>query len=97
MAYMSIIDGKFSMKDGPKDTLFGLIGTAQGYSNVKSLGGLVKPGKPSAPKPSGMNKGKVADMTERSIGGKNATKIPGAHFGQIPYAGQFMAKVGPKL
>ena len=97
MASMSIIDGKYSMKGGPKDTLFGLIGTAQGYSNVKSLGGLVDSGKPSAPKPSALNKGKVADMTERSIGGKNATKIPGAHFGQIPYAGQFMKKVGAKV
>ncbi len=97
MASMSIIDGKYSMKGGPKDTLFGLIGTAQGYSDVKSLGGLVKSGKPSAPKPSALNKEKVADMTERSIGGKNATKIPGAHFGQIPFAGQFMKKVGARL
>jgi hypothetical protein len=94
---MSIIDGKYSMKGGPKDTLFGLIGTSQGYSDVKSLGGLVNPGKPSAPKPSAMNKGKVADMTERHIGGKNLSKIPGAHYGQIPFAGQFMKKVGPKL
>ena len=97
MSSMKIIDGKYSMKGGPKDTLFGLIGTSQGYSNVKSLGGLVADGKPSAPKPSALNKEKVADMTERHIGGKNATKIPGAHFGQVPYAGPFMKKVGVKV
>ena len=96
MSSMKVIDGKYSMKGGPKDTLFGLIGTTTG-SNVKSLGGLVADGKPSAPKPSAMNKGKVADMTERHIGGKNATKIPGAHHGMIPFAGRFMATVGNKV
>ena len=96
MAYMNVIDGKYMMKGGVRDTLFGLIGTEQGYSNVKSLGGLVSQ-KPDGKVPSGIKKEKVADKTERHIGGKNATAIPGAHTGQVPYAGIYMKSVGEKL
>jgi hypothetical protein len=95
---MSIVDGKYAMKGGPTDTLFGLIGATRGLgaSGVKSLGGLVDGGAPSAPKPSALLKKKTV-QTERSICGMNATKLPGAHFGQIPYAGQFMKTVGAKV
>lgn len=97
MAYMKVIDGKFAMKDGVKDTLFGVIGKTPGYSNVRSLGGLVET-KADGKVPTGLKKGqKVGDATERSIGGKNATKLPGAHYGAIPYAGHFMKAVGEKL
>jgi hypothetical protein len=97
MAYMNVVEGKFMMKGGVKDTLFGLIGTTMGHSEVKSLGGIVDGGKPDAKTPSGLKKEKVADKTERHIGGKNATHIPGKHFGQILYPGAFMARLGPKL
>ena len=95
MAYMNVVDGKYMMKGGPQDTLFGLIGETRG-SNVKSLGGIVKE-KPDGKKPSGIKKEKVADKTERHIGGKNATAIPGVHHGQVPYPGVYMKDVGKKL
>ena len=95
-SYMNVVDGKFEMKGGVRDTLFGLIGETKGYSNVKSLGGIVTE-KPSGAKPSGLKKEKVADRTERSIGGKNATAIPGAHFGMVPYPGVYMKAVGAKV
>ena len=97
MAYMNVVEGKYMMKGGVKDTLFGLIGQTKGHTQIQSLGGIVDGGKPDAPKPSGLKKEKVADATERHIGGKNATKISGKHFGQVPYPGAYMASAGKKL
>ena len=93
MAAMNVVDGKFMMKGGVRDTLFGLIGTTKANMMTRSLGGLVEH-TPSGPKPSGIKREKVADMTERSIGGPNKTVIPGSHHGMSPYPGQFMARQG---
>ena len=97
MAYMNVVEGKYMMKDGIKDTLFGLIGATKGHTQIQSLGGIVDGGKPDAKVPSGMKKEKVADKTERHIGGKNATRICGSHHGQIPYPGAYMSHQGKKL
>lgn len=97
MSYMSVVEGKYAMKNGIHDTLFGLIGATKGHTEVRSLGGIVDGGAPDAKSPSGLKKEKVADMTDRHIGGKNATKIPGSHHGMTPYPGAFMARVGKKL
>ena len=97
MAYMNVVEGKFAMKNGIHDTLFGLIGETKGHTEIRALGGIVDGGKPDAAKPSGLKKEKVADKTEHHIGGKNATKIPGSHHGMVPYPGAFMARVGKKL
>lgn len=96
MAYMHVYDGKYEMKDGSKDTLFGLIGATKNYRLDRSLGGLVQRTADGSP-PSGLKREKVADRSERSIGGKNATKLPGAHFGMVPYPGFYMKKLGTKL
>ena len=96
MAYMSVVEGKYMMKDGVQDTVFGLIGSTVDNSSTQTLGGLVGH-KPDGKVPSGLKKEKVADATERHIGGKNATAIPGAHTGQIPFAGRFMKTVGKKF
>ena len=98
MSYMSVVEGKYAMKSGAnQDTLFGLIGATKGHTKIQSLGGIVDGGKPDAKKSSGLKKEKVADGTDHHIGGKNATKIPGAHHGMVPFAGAFMARVGKKL
>ena len=92
---MNVVDGKYMMKGGVRDTLFGLIGTEH-HGNVKALGGIVSH-TPDGKVPSGLKKEKVADKTERHIGGKNATAIPGAHTGMVPYPGVYMKDVGKKL
>lgn len=101
MAYMNVVEGKYMMKGGVRDTLFGLIGATTGQSYQKSLGGLVEHSPSGKIEEGTLVKGKrakkVSDETERHIGGKNATKIPGAHHGQVPYAGYFMKAVGRKL
>jgi hypothetical protein len=94
--YMNVVEGKYMMRGGVRDTLFGLIGATTGQSYTKSLGGLVEHS-PSGKVPSDLKKEKVADGTERHIGGKNATKIPGSHHGQVPYPGVYMKAVGKKL
>ena len=94
--YMKVNEGQFEMKGGVRDTLFGLIGNTKGNQDTRTLGGLVGE-KPHGKVPSDLKKGKVADATEKHIGGKNATFIPGQHSGQVPFAGKFYKKVGPKL
>jgi hypothetical protein len=94
--YMKVSEGKYMMKGGVTDTLFGLIGSTTGQSHQKTLGGLVSV--PATGKvPSDLKSGKVAVATEKHIGGKNATKATGSHYGQILYAGKFMTKKGAKV
>jgi hypothetical protein len=38
---MTVVEGKYAMRGGVKDTLFGLIGATKGHTEVKSLGGIV--------------------------------------------------------
>lgn len=81
-------------KGAPKQSIFGVIGKTKTDTYTKSLGGLVTDTKVNhykdpAFKPKGMN-------TEYGILGPNATKISGHHFGQVPYEGRFMARLGPK-
>lgn len=94
--YMHVVEGKFEMRGGVRDTLFGLIGSTTGQSYQKTLGGLVSH-KADGKIPSDLKKGKVADATERHIGGKNATAVAGSHYGQVPYPGKFMKRKGEKL
>lgn len=94
--YMKVSEGKYMMKGGVTDTLFGLIGSTTGQSHQKTLGGLVSV-PPDGKIPTDLKKGMVAVATEKHIGGKNATAVAGSHYGQIPYAGKFMKKQGPKL
>jgi hypothetical protein len=96
MSYMSVVEGKYEMKGGVRDTLFGLIGSTTGQSYQKTLGGLVSH-KADGKVPSGLKAEKAADATERHIGGKNATAVTGSHYGQVPYAGKFMKSKGEKL
>ena len=96
MSYMNVVEGKYEMKGGVRDTLFGLIGSTTGQSQVRSLGGIVSH-TPDGRIPTGLKKEKVADKTEHHIGGKNATSIPGAHHGQVPYPGVYMKAVGKKV
>ena len=94
---MNVIDGKYMMKKGDQHTLFGLIGEAKrDKETAQSLSGIAEM-KPSGKVPSALKREKVADKTEKHIGGKNATALPGAHFGQVPYPGVFMKEVGKKL
>lgn len=93
---MNVVEGKYMMKGGVRDTLFGLIGSTTGQSYQKTLGGLVEHS-PDGKIPTDLKKGKVAVATEKHIGGPNKTAVAGSHYGMVPYPGKFMKKKGAKL
>lgn len=83
-------------KGAPKSDVFGVIGDTKEDSFSKTLGGLVKDTATGKPKPGTLMKGKM--MTERDImGNSSKTKVPGAHYAQVPYAGRFLVTVGSML
>lgn len=94
--YMNVVEGKYMMKGGVRDTLFGLIGSTTGQSYQKTLGGLVEHS-PDGKIPTDLKKGKVAVATEKHIGGPNKTAVAGSHYGMVPYAGRYLKKKGQKL
>lgn len=99
LPYMKNNSMRFEMagKSAPKPTIFNVIGETKYSPNIKSLGGLVKDTKPSA----GIKKGVLMSPsgvkrinTENCIIGKSASKVPGRHYAQVPYAGKFLYNVG---
>ena len=94
--YMNVVEGKYMMKGGVRDTLFGLIGSTTGQSYQKTLGGLVEHS-PDGKIPTDLKSEKAATATERHIGGKNATAVAGSHYGMSPYPGKYLKKKGDKL
>jgi hypothetical protein len=100
MPYLKVIDEPFRMKGpgAPRDTVFGVLGKTKEDNKTRSLGGLVANSKPSAPIPKGNVEHHPREMTERHIlGPPSKTKIPGSHFGQVPFPGQFMSALGKSL
>jgi len=73
----------------PRHTLFGVIGsTLNESSSMRSLGGIVKDTKTGK---SG------AGNIMRSPMPRSKTCVPGAHYAQVPYPGQFFTNVGKSL
>ena len=93
-------DRKFNMasKHGPHDTLFGVIGSSLYDSHAQTLGGIVMETKSHMKAPVVSEKSAEKYNTERHImGPASKTSIPGVHFSQVPFAGQFMSKVGTRV
>ena len=99
--YLHVVDEPRVMKGkgAPRQTVFGVLGHTQEDPESKSLGGLVRDTKASAPVPKGeviQHASKLS--TERHITGPAAkTHISGEHFGQIPYPGRYMGDAGARL
>jgi hypothetical protein len=95
LPYMKNNSMRYEMagKGAPKPTIFNVIGETKYDPLTRSLGGLVKDTKTNV---------KVKDplqrasgfQTENCIVGKNASKVPGRHMGQVPFAGKFLYNVG---
>lgn len=98
--YLSVIDNPRRMrgKGAFEPTVSGILGRTMYDSSSKTLGGLVKESTPvKAPKVA-VRASKEPKNTERHILGKaSKTPIPGAHLGQVPYAGAYMSAVGARL
>ena len=85
-------------KGAPVSTIFSVVGASKMEPEMKSLGGLVKDSKTAPIQPGTLTKPSKAMKTEKGIlGPVSKTKIPGAHYAQVPYPGAYMVKVGPSL
>ena len=85
----------------PKPIVFGVLGHTKDTGMMKSLGGLVetstgdrsvKAGETVSKKQA---KGMGSDHRLENAG--TASHLPGQHYGQVPYAGAYMYKLGEKL
>jgi hypothetical protein len=101
--YLAVQDPARMMKGkgAPRSTVFGVLGRTQETGMHKVLGGLIQRTTVGAPMPEHMS-AKAAEknigQTERRIlGPASKTHIPGTHFAQIPYPGQFMSNQGGEL
>ena len=80
---------KMKGRGAPRNTVFGVIGDSMNEASYnRSLGGLVKDTKVGASK---------SGTIMKSLDRPSKTKIPGAHYAQVPYPGRFMAVVGKAL
>ena len=95
--YLNVVDQPRMMKGkgAPRSTVFGVLGRTVEEPLAKSLGGLVEHSATA-----GINKGTLSPLmnTERHIAGKaSKTHVPGAHYAQIPYPGEYMSALGKRL
>lgn len=87
---------KVEGKGAVRPTVFNVIGHTKYDSSMKSLGGLVKEAKSHSKVDSPVEQARGLN-TERHIIGKNATKVPGEHFAQVPFVGMYMGTLGKRL
>lgn len=96
--YLEVVEAprKMKGKGAPQDTLFGVIGRTMMDPLTRSLGGLmVTTTKGVSAADSAESASAVRKNTEHHLVGKaSKTHIPGKHMGMVPFAGQFMVKVG---
>lgn len=98
LPYTAVVDQPRLMKGGEMPTVFGVLGMTKLDAPSRSLGGLVANPKPSASAPEVKKDRSLRVETDRNIAGAaSKTHIAGAHYGQVPYPGAFMAPEGHKL
>lgn len=85
-------------KGAPKPTVFGVLGRTKMESMNKVLGGLVETSTPGKKPKVDMKVDSVVRQSDHHLeGAGRATHISGEHYGQVPYAGKYMAKEGSKV
>jgi hypothetical protein len=88
-------------KGAPRSTVFGAIGRTKADPYMRSLGGLIietTRGPKDKPVMGEKTAARALGNTEHHILGKAAkTHVPGAHYGQIPYAGKFRSHEGKMM
>lgn len=82
----------------PRSTIFGVLGQTTYDPYTRTLGGLVSNSKTDKASPGTYMRASQAHNTERHIlGVSGKTKMPSTHYGQVPYPGKFIDKVGAKV
>lgn len=97
--YLKVVDRPRAVKmPGPQPTVFGVLGHTRESGMTRMLNGLVIDTTPAKHKEDVEHVTKKVKNSERSIlGMPSKTHIPGAHMGQVPYAGQFMSHMGKEV
>jgi hypothetical protein len=85
-------------KGAPKPTIFGVLGQTTYDPYTRTLGGLVKNTMTGKLNPGVTMPARKAPETDHCIiGAPSKTRMPSAHYGQVPYPGKFIDKVGKAL
>jgi len=99
--YLDNASARLTMKGkgAPRSTLFGVLGRTKMDPYSRSVGGLVITTTSGTSPAMHMSEAEALRMhpenTVRHIlGHPSKTKIPGTHYGQVPYAGKYRSEVG---
>ena len=101
MPYMQVLEPRMMAgKGAPRSTTFGVLGMTKETGMNRVLGGLVQNtvhGKVPAHMSEKEAVKKVGQTERHILGPSSKTHIPGMHYAQIPYPGQFQSHVGGML
>jgi hypothetical protein len=76
-----------------RPTTFGVIGMTKPSDTYRIVGGLIPNTKSTGALPMKPSR-EFMESSERHIFSSTKTKIPGSHYGQVPYPGVFQCKQG---
>ena len=90
---------QMSGEGAPRPTMMGIIHETTVSNLTKTIGGLVRNTKLSAPvlKGTAMKVSGKDDSDRHILGSPSKTDIPGKHYSQIPYPSVFQSEVGIRL
>ena len=100
LPYLHVVDmpRKMGGEGAPRQTVFGVLGHTKDAGLMKSLGGLIiDSSHAKAPKATEKASAAPKNSEHHIIGPASKTHISGMHYGQVPYAGQYMAPAGKML
>lgn len=97
--YLEVMENPRRMrgKGAPRDVVFGVIGHTKMSPLTRSLGGLVIETSKARALPVAHKAHKHPETEKNLTEGPHKTALPGSHYGQVPYAGQFYKSVGREL
>lgn len=97
--YLKVVDRPRAVKEpGPQPTVFGVLGHTKESGMTRMLNGLVVETTPRKVQADVEKVTKDMKNSERKIlGAASKTHIPGAHMGQVPYAGMYMSMMGKEV
>ena len=98
--YLQVVDQRLQMGGvgAPRSTVFGVLGRTKQDPYTRSLGGLIQTTTSgSLPNPSESVSSFDRNTQFKILGPASKTKVPGEHYGQIPYPGAFRSHLGGRV
>jgi len=97
---MHVVDRPIEMagKGAPRSTTFGVIGMTKYDPYTRTLGGLIQTTTDvRAPNPAVSASSEPKNTLFHILGPASKTRVPGEHYGQVPYAGSFRSHLGTRV